>query len=86
MVQAKLINECLHAYGIHSSTLQPELVTPETSPVVEPMKGRKRTSVGFEKGKGIGGLVRGRKGGMGRGEGGCRVVCGMDCEELMCCG
>ncbi|PMD27263.1 cation diffusion facilitator family metal ion transporter-like protein [Hyaloscypha hepaticicola] len=26
MVCAKLINECLHAYGIHSSTLQPELV------------------------------------------------------------
>jgi zinc transporter 1 len=26
MVRAKLINECLHAYGIHSSTLQPELV------------------------------------------------------------
>lgn len=29
MVQAKRINECLHAYGIHSTTLQPELVTPE---------------------------------------------------------
>jgi zinc transporter 1 len=27
MVRAKLINECLHAYGIHSSTLQPELVS-----------------------------------------------------------
>lgn len=27
MVQAKRINECLHAYGIHSATLQPELVS-----------------------------------------------------------
>jgi len=27
MVQAKLINECLHAYGIHSATLQPESMT-----------------------------------------------------------
>ncbi|KFY02927.1 hypothetical protein V490_00363 [Pseudogymnoascus sp. VKM F-3557] len=27
MNQARLINECLHAYGIHSTTLQPELVT-----------------------------------------------------------
>ncbi|KAH6722280.1 zinc transporter 1 [Leptodontidium sp. MPI-SDFR-AT-0119] len=27
MVQAKRINECLHAYGIHSTTLQPELVS-----------------------------------------------------------
>ena len=25
IVQARLINECLHAYGIHSTTLQPEL-------------------------------------------------------------
>lgn len=24
MDQARLINECLHAYGIHSATLQPE--------------------------------------------------------------
>ncbi|KFY67430.1 hypothetical protein V496_01621 [Pseudogymnoascus sp. VKM F-4515 (FW-2607)] len=28
MKQAQLINECLHAYGIHSTTLQPELVAP----------------------------------------------------------
>ncbi len=28
MTQARLINECFHAYGIHSTTLQPELVTP----------------------------------------------------------
>ncbi|KAF2672911.1 cation efflux family protein [Microthyrium microscopicum] len=27
MNQARLINQCLHAYGIHSTTLQPELVT-----------------------------------------------------------
>jgi len=27
MNQARLINECLHAYGIHSTTLQPELAT-----------------------------------------------------------
>ncbi|KAK0107191.1 hypothetical protein ONS95_003896 [Cadophora gregata] len=27
MVQAMRINECLHAYGIHSTTLQPELVS-----------------------------------------------------------
>lgn len=27
MEQARQINECLHAYGIHSATLQPELVS-----------------------------------------------------------
>lgn len=26
----KTINECFHAYGIHSTTLQPELAGPET--------------------------------------------------------
>ena len=28
---ANTINECLHAYGIHSSTLQPELNAPHAS-------------------------------------------------------
>lgn len=27
MKQARLISECLHAYGIHSATLQPEFAT-----------------------------------------------------------
>lgn len=27
MSQAKLMGECLHAYGIHSATLQPEFST-----------------------------------------------------------
>ena len=30
MGQAKLIGECLHAYGIHSATLQPEFSTSTT--------------------------------------------------------
>lgn len=25
---AKIINECFHAYGIHSATLQPEIIPP----------------------------------------------------------
>merc|ERR1712093_4682 len=35
MVQAKRINECLHAYGIHSTTLQPELVARAGSSIDE---------------------------------------------------
>ena len=84
MVQAKMINECLHAYGIHSSTLQPELYTPEGSPVVGAVRGRKRGAEG-----GIGKGVDGGKwmeGGVGGTSTGCRVVCGMECGELMCCG
>ena len=30
MDKAKTIRECLHAYGIHSTTLQPELVIPRS--------------------------------------------------------
>jgi len=30
MNQAKLMGECLHAYGIHSATLQPEYATSES--------------------------------------------------------
>ncbi|THV79322.1 hypothetical protein D6D27_08998 [Aureobasidium pullulans] len=35
MVQARRINECLHAYGIHSTTLQPELVARAGSSIDE---------------------------------------------------
>jgi len=31
MNKAKIFTECLHAYGIHSATLQPELVAPQES-------------------------------------------------------
>lgn len=70
-MQAQRINECLHAYGIHSTTLQPELVTPDTSPVVGVVQTKR---------------LRERAVGKGRGGKGCRVNCGMACEELTCCG
>jgi zinc transporter 1 len=70
MVQAKRINECLHAYGIHSSTLQPELVTATSSlPTAQSVRKRLTNLAGKE------GL-----------SGGCRINCGSLCEELTCCG
>ncbi|KAF8855083.1 zinc transporter 1 [Acephala macrosclerotiorum] len=51
MAQAKLINECLHAYGIHSTTLQPELVTPDTSPAVKALQSM-RSRIASQGGKG----------------------------------
>ncbi|KAL9569339.1 hypothetical protein ACKAV7_006394 [Fusarium commune] len=36
--KAKIIVECLHAYGVHSATLQPEVL--EASPVIMPDSGR----------------------------------------------
>lgn len=70
MQSAKMINECLHAYGIHSTTLQPELVTPETSTAMRAMRGVRSR---------VGSMV-------GKGGKGCTVRCGTVCEELTCCG
>lgn len=73
MVQAKRINECLHEYGIHSITLQPELVTGPT-PMLAGDSVRRRV-VGNLDGKNDDGGV----------SGGCRLNCGSLCEELTCC-
>ncbi|KAG9513241.1 zinc transporter 1, partial [Aureobasidium melanogenum] len=42
MIRARRINECLHAYGIHSSTLQPELVVRAGSSIDERPQGPHR--------------------------------------------
>jgi len=80
MIQAKHINECLHAYGIHSSTLQPELVS-GTSPPSAPIRisavgngeeTRRRASRSTSSVNGF--------------NSNCRINCGTSCEELTCCG
>lgn len=45
MNQARLINECLHAYGIHSTTLQPELATSIRADSDEDPRGLRRRAV-----------------------------------------
>ncbi|KAH8912473.1 cation efflux protein [Coniochaeta sp. PMI_546] len=76
MEKAKTVSECLHAYGIHSATIQPELVTksPDASePVISSSasattatarnRKRPRTTLGA-----------------------CQMLCGKGiCENLMCC-
>lgn len=67
---AKTMNECLHAYGVHSATIQPEIAssgiemgdveTGASSKVVQ------RRSV--------------------REASGCEIHCGSICEEKSCCG
>jgi zinc transporter 1 len=91
MQQAKLINECLHAYGIHSTTLQPELVEGREEKELEVVEGEvKSVMEGGGKGKEI--SVEGSAGmkalnvvkkRMARG---CQINCGTLCEELTCCG
>ena len=74
MKNAKVFSECLHAYGIHSATLQPELaehqgriggdkdISEEVASGMTTATSTARTSV--EK---------------------CGVPCGMLCEDLKCC-
>jgi len=72
MDKARTINECLHAYGIHSLTLQPEIaVAPQAQATAA---GDKRTSLAS--------TTRNRR----RIEtAGCQMLCGSLCENLMCC-
>ncbi|KAL2200583.1 cation efflux protein [Corynascus similis CBS 632.67] len=82
MVQARTIGECLHAYGIHSVTLQPEL-TPMV--VAQPSPLRPHSSSSDD------GLNYGNSGGSGGGstrteDDGCQIACGgSTCGHLMCC-
>ncbi|EUC49635.1 hypothetical protein COCMIDRAFT_84041 [Bipolaris oryzae ATCC 44560] len=74
MEKAKIFSECLHAYGIHSATLQPELAspaerledTPDASEGVTPAMPSATSTARPSTEK-------------------CRVPCGSLCEELKCC-
>lgn len=71
MEKAKIISECLHAYGIHSSTLQPELSSSAgrfggTGDVLEEVATTATSIVRSSMEK-------------------CGVPCGLLCEELKCC-
>ncbi|KAH8879675.1 cation efflux protein [Thozetella sp. PMI_491] len=70
MEKAKTVSECLHAYGIHSATIQPELVarppSEETaSPTVSAASSLRRRALASP---------------------GCQMPCGKGlCDNLMCC-
>lgn len=61
MEKARLVGECLHAYGIHSATLQPEVLT---------------GGYEGERGDDGGGNASGRLGEDGKCQIGCGRVCG----------
>ena len=71
VTQAQRIGECLHAYGIHSVTLQPELGT---------MAAGAGTGAGNHAGEGQELRLRQRE------SSGCQIVCGDVCGPLTCCG
>ncbi len=98
MMQAKQINECLHAYGIHSTTLQPELISEKE------MEGRKSGS-SVEKREDVIIEDKGKAIDVGESTAGeaskavdvrkrvlsqvnmmkCRIACGTVCEGFACC-
>ncbi|KAF2265327.1 cation efflux family protein [Lojkania enalia] len=70
MKAAQTVSECLHAYGIHSATLQPELLLGNNSTATRATTTSRASS--------IAGSLRQRAGE-------CGLTCGKLCEPLMCC-
>jgi len=70
MDKARTVSECLHAYGIHSVTLQPELALASENPAATSDSNASETS-----------SIRRRRAEPGS----CQIICGSLCENLMCC-
>jgi len=86
MEQAKTISQCLHAYGIHSTTLQPELIQSlDTITVSDPASVTDTTVV--PDGDAI--IEEDSRGGTkiaGHNPPTCQIVCGKGlCNHLTCC-
>ncbi|KAK0629815.1 cation efflux family protein [Bombardia bombarda] len=72
--KAKTISECLHAYGVHSATLQPELLAPSPSPT-DSSESLPSTTTSVPH-------VRQRK----LASSSCQMICGKgQCRNLSCC-
>ncbi|KAK5628427.1 hypothetical protein RRF57_004142 [Xylaria bambusicola] len=88
MDQAKTVKECLHAYGIHSATLQPELARSTDTSIqnTRNVSGNSSIRSGHTGRSATGSthaaasLRRRRTDGSG-----CQIVCGNLCESLTCC-
>lgn len=82
MEKAKTVSECLHAYGIHSATIQPELAA-KPSDSSEP-SGSSEAIVSSSAST-TPATVRNRKRPLTT-LGACQMLCGKGiCENLMCC-
>ncbi|KAI0915144.1 cation efflux protein [Ustulina deusta] len=88
MDQAKTVKECLHAYGIHSATLQPELARSIATPTQNTSNISRGSSIRSENTarNGAGSMptatsLRRRR----TDSAGCQIVCGNICESLTCC-
>ncbi|KAI2776739.1 putative cation diffusion facilitator family metal ion transporter [Daldinia loculata] len=91
MSRARTVGECLHAYGIHSATLQPELETPtSTLSINNSNSSRNNISIAAEDsavatagtGPSSGASIRRRRPEISAP---CQIACGNLCENLTCC-
>lgn len=74
--KARTVNECLHAYGIHSATLQPETVSSARREEAASATGNNDTTESISSSS----LSRRRLNPVA-----CQVVCSNLCQNLMCC-
>ncbi|KKZ59866.1 CDF family cation efflux system protein [[Emmonsia] crescens] len=80
MARAQRIGECLHAYGIHSVTLQPELATSSSSSLGDTTGAETEQGLSSSEETTLG--LRMRRGASST----CKIVCKSGCEALTCCG
>ncbi|KAJ4015663.1 hypothetical protein NW752_006584 [Fusarium irregulare] len=76
--KAKIIMECLHAYGVHSATLQPEVLA--SSPVTMSDSGPESPITSIDANHRT---LRSRQ--QRGGERNCQLICGSLCDGLRCC-
>ncbi|KAJ4270287.1 hypothetical protein NW762_001963 [Fusarium torreyae] len=76
--KAKIIMECLHAYGVHSATLQPEVLTPGPVTISDSAPESQATLIDANPSASRRRRPRG-------GEQDCQLICGSLCDGLRCC-
>lgn len=82
MTLANTINECFHAYGIHSATLQPEVMPAASADAAVDRDGAPSSAVASPAENQDPENLQRRPGDVG-----CQVKCPADvCEDLTCCG
>lgn len=80
--KARTVNECLHAYGIHSSTLQPETAEGAAqAPQDADATAITTTASSGSVAEGVSSALRRRR----LDPAACQMICSNLCHNLMCC-
>lgn len=79
--KARTVNECLHAYGIHSSTLQPETAEELAQAPQETTAAATTVSAPGSVSEGVSSALRRRR----LDPAACQIICSNLCHNLMCC-